>query len=472
MKIATWNVNGLRSIVDLQKTLLALDCDIICLQETKLSYDTLDSSLALIDGFDSYFAFCQVRRGYSGVATYCKSNFSPDLVFNNFHDLYQELQFAHPDRQYLGDFDDFDLLDNEGRVLASRHKLTNCSKAEFLFILNVYCPRVDPEQMDRQNYRLAFLKLLQHCTECLLNSGNYVLILGDMNLCHKRIDHCDPDQQFDTNEARIWLCEFLYDSNENSDGKMVDLYRLHYPDKVRMFTCWNTQKRARILNYGTRIDYILANVDLIDQCNCCEILSTIQGSDHCPVIAELSTKISAANVQLQLSSRKRFASAGTQLSLLTFLKTNNNNNNSTIAVEKNNDDTDDQLVLLNESVRKRKIRKCLTLKDLWSTKDNTQPTVSSVSSVTAEVNADGEVEDVVEVDAEEKLIRVENWKKLFGRTSQPRQAPLCKGHGERCVLRSVKKAGKNLNRKFYCCARPVGFKDDKQSRCDHFQWAD
>ncbi|KRX82321.1 DNA-(apurinic or apyrimidinic site) lyase 2 [Trichinella sp. T6] len=463
MKITTWNVNGLRSIVDIEKTLLSLGCDIICLQETKLSYDTLDSSLALIDGFDSYFAFCQTRRGYSGVATYCKSDFSPDLVFNNFHDLYRQFQFAHPNRQHLGIFDNFDTLDNEGRMLATRHKLTNCNKAEYLFILNIYCPRVDPEQMDRQNFRLAFLKLLQHCTECLLNSGNYVLILGDMNLCHKRIDHCDPDQEFDTDEARIWLCEFLYDTNKNADGKMVDLYRIHYPNKGRMFTCWNSQKRARILNFGTRIDYILANVDLIDRCSCCEILSSIQGSDHCPVMAELSTTISAANVQLPLSSRKRFSSAGTQLSLWKFFKTNN----STI---REPEETDDRLVLLK---KRRKISKCLTLKDFWSTKDNDQPTVSSgSSSVTVEereVDRDGLID---QLDEEEKLSRVENWKTLFGGMSKFRQAPLCKGHGERCVLRSVKKAGKNLNRKFYCCARPVGFKDDKQSNCDHFQWAD
>ena len=53
----------------------------------------------------------------------------------------------------------------------------------------------------------------------------------------------------------------------------------------------------------------------------------------------------------------------------------------------------------------------------------------------------------------------------------PPKPPLCKGHSEPCVLRTVKKAGPNQRRQFWVCARPGGSKDDPKARCDFFKWA-
>ncbi|XXG86153.1 hypothetical protein AAC387_Pa11g1101 [Persea americana] len=49
--------------------------------------------------------------------------------------------------------------------------------------------------------------------------------------------------------------------------------------------------------------------------------------------------------------------------------------------------------------------------------------------------------------------------------------PLCKGHGEACVARSVKKAGPNVGRGFYVCARAEGPASNPEANCGHFQWA-
>ena len=93
MRILTWNINGLRSIQDdFKERLDALDSEVICLQETKvtskfetskdylsfirkliISGDALEGQLALLSGWSSYFAFSRKRSGYSGVATYCRS---------------------------------------------------------------------------------------------------------------------------------------------------------------------------------------------------------------------------------------------------------------------------------------------------------------------------------------------------------------------------------------------------------------
>lgn len=59
------------------------------------------------------------------------------------------------------------------------------------------------------------------------------------------------------------------------------------------------------------------------------------------------------------------------------------------------------------------------------------------------------------------------WKSILKGPDPP---PLCEGHKEECVLRTVKKQGVNLGKQFYCCARPEGRPTDKEARCKTFLW--
>ena len=74
MKLYSWNVNGIRAaekkgFLDwLQKT----QPDIICVQETKAAVDQLSASILTDHGYHAYFHSAE-RRGYSGVATFCKT---------------------------------------------------------------------------------------------------------------------------------------------------------------------------------------------------------------------------------------------------------------------------------------------------------------------------------------------------------------------------------------------------------------
>ena len=62
-----------------------------------------------------------------------------------------------------------------------------------LVIVNVYCPRYDRENPDgRDIYKMKFNKLLELRATALINSGHYVIIVGDINISHKPIDHCEP----------------------------------------------------------------------------------------------------------------------------------------------------------------------------------------------------------------------------------------------------------------------------------------
>ena len=66
MKIATWNVNGIRARqAQLLDWLAAEKPDIVCLQEIKASLDQLTFELRDVDGYWSYW---HGEKGYSGVA--------------------------------------------------------------------------------------------------------------------------------------------------------------------------------------------------------------------------------------------------------------------------------------------------------------------------------------------------------------------------------------------------------------------
>lgn len=69
---------------------------------------------------------------------------------------------------------------------------------------------------------------------------------------------------------------------------------------------------------------------------------------------------------------------------------------------------------------------------------------------------------------DKKEVRSLFWKSLL---RGPLPTPLCGGHREPCVMRTVKKPGPNLGRHFYMCARPQGPPTDPSSRCNFFLWS-
>ena len=73
MRLFSWNVNGVRAIE--KKGFLnwvdSTSPDILCIQETKANFDQLPESLQNIHGYHGYW-HSGVRKGYSGVATFCK----------------------------------------------------------------------------------------------------------------------------------------------------------------------------------------------------------------------------------------------------------------------------------------------------------------------------------------------------------------------------------------------------------------
>ena len=473
MKIVTWNINGLRATIQNLKDLIKeTDADVLCLQETKITKDLLTSDVALIDGYNSYFSFSQKRAGYSGVAIFCKNSVTPIKVQAGLSDIYE--QDANTAIGCYGDLfsvftkERIKELDTEGRTLITQHELNNTrNKYNKLIIINVYCPRAHCDDDERNDFKIDFYKALEERAKALLKTGNHVVVVGDINTSHRLIDHCDPSDPilFFDNKSRAWLDTFLFNDAdygkvetleelEIDRGCFVDSFRYFYPNRRDTFTCWCTSSRARETNYGTRIDYIFTDALLAKQLKSCESLTDFQGSDHCPVEASLNVAVIPSKILPPLCSGFYPEFGGKQQTLSAFFSKRSEITN-----------------------RKRPFPSPVKTKNK---KKETKATQIKLTSLFTKINS--EIQETRAIVASKLPVPQKSklstetpsnkeacvfWKKLL---KGPEPMPLCSGHNEECVKRTVKKEGPNLGRHFYCCARPEGHKTNPEARCQFFKW--
>ncbi|XP_053429185.1 DNA-(apurinic or apyrimidinic site) endonuclease 2-like [Nycticebus coucang] len=513
LRVVSWNINGIRSPLQgevhresskcaakaIGRILDELNADIICLQETKVTRDVLTEPLAIVEGYNSYFSFSRNRSGYSGVATFCKDCATPVAAEEGLSGLFATQK---GDVGCYGNMDEFTQeelrdLDSEGRALLTQHKIhTGQGKERTLTLINVYCPRVDPGKPERLAFKMRFYRLLQIRAEALLAAGSHVIILGDLNTAHRPIDHWDAVnlESFEEDPGRKWMDGLLNNLDCQSGshlGPFIDSYRYFQPKQKRAFTCWSVVTGARHLNYGSRLDYVLGDRTLvIDTFQASFLLHEVMGSDHCPVGAVLNVSPVPAKQCPPLCTRFLPEFAGTQLKILRFL------------VPLEQDPVLEQSALqLSDQTR---VQKCQNKGYLRSTRSRPSQAGSSrgqknlksyfqpsscrpkasphlelpslplmgalITPKTLEEEATTKVAEEQAKTSEakdEKEVRTSFWKSVLG---GPMPTPLCGGHREPCVMRTVKKPGPNLGRCFYMCARPQGPPSDLSSRCNFFLW--
>lgn len=264
MKIYSWNVNGIRSVLrkdTLLPFLKAEDPDVLCLQETKAQ-----PGEAVIDapGYHLYWNSAD-KKGYSGTALLSKEK--PLSVRNGFS---EEIR-----ARYDMTSDEFGDPNTEGRVLT----------AEFdrLFVVTVYTPNAKDDlgrlALRHQQWDPAFL---DHCRE--LEKSKPVVFCGDLNVAHTELDLANPKpnrgKKGFTDEERAGFQSFL-------DAGFVDTLRL-FKQGNGHYTWWSNFGGARERNVGWRIDYFLVSGVLKDQVRDAAIHAQVMGSDHCPVSVTLS----------------------------------------------------------------------------------------------------------------------------------------------------------------------------------------
>lgn len=110
-----------------------------------------------------------------------------------------------------------------------------------------------------------------------------VIICGDLNVAANPIDLKNPKANQGsagyTQEEREKFRQLL-------DAGFVDTFRMLHPDEVK-YSWWSYMFKARERNAGWRIDYFLASEDAKDKIVEADILTDVQGSDHCPVLLRL-----------------------------------------------------------------------------------------------------------------------------------------------------------------------------------------
>jgi len=252
-KILSWNVNGIRAAhkKGLLKVIRELDADWVCLQETKAQIEQLPGDLRNIPGYHGHF-FSARRRGYSGVATFCRSR--PGSI-----------------REGMG-VENFDL---EGRVLT--HDFPEFS------LINCYVPNAQPE-LARIDYRQAFNDVLRDYARSLARNRT-VVICGDLNVAHRPIDLKNP--RANEKNPGYSIQERTKFEELLADG-FIDTFRHLYPDRVS-YTWWSYRFNARQKDIGWRIDYFLISRGGISRVKDVIHHQEIMGSDHCPLTLVLES---------------------------------------------------------------------------------------------------------------------------------------------------------------------------------------
>jgi exodeoxyribonuclease-3 len=250
-RIASWNVNGIRAAArkGLLDTMVKLDADVVCLQEVKALPEQLPGELLAPEGYHAYFAPAE-RKGYSGVATYCKER---------------------PVRHGTMEVERFDV---EGRLLVTEF--------DSLVVVNAYFPN-SQENGRRLPYKLDFGNTLRSALSEHARGGKPVVLSGDYNIAHTEIDLERPKENEQNPgylpEEREWMTKFL-------DDGWVDTFRM-FTTEPRHYTWWSYRAGARERNVGWRIDYHCVPESAAGRVTNSYIRPDIHGSDHCPVVIEI-----------------------------------------------------------------------------------------------------------------------------------------------------------------------------------------
>ena len=253
MKLISWNVNGLRAVINkgFVDFFNKIDADIFCIQETKMQEDQINDEIKnIFKGYNEYWNSAE-KKGYAGTAI-----FSKNKPINVTYGIGIEQH------------------DREGRVITLEF--------EKFYMVNCYTPN-SKRELERLDYRMVwedeFRKYLLK-----LNENKPVILCGDLNVAHEEIDLKNPKTNRKnagfTDEERNKMTELL-------NAGFTDTFRFLYPTKTDCYSWWSYMFKAREKNAGWRIDYFIVSKSIENKIKESYIFSEVLGSDHCPVGLEI-----------------------------------------------------------------------------------------------------------------------------------------------------------------------------------------
>lgn len=248
----TLNANGIRAAArkGFFEWLPTQDADVICIQETKAQEHQLTDDIFCPKGYHCYY-FDAEKKGYSGVALYCKQK--PDNVSTG-------LGWAP--------------ADSEGRYI----------QADFgdLSVASLYLPSGTSGD-ERQAFKYQFLEFYLPVLKEQLATNRQWVITGDWNIAHKNIDlkNWKPNQKHSgfLPEERAWL-DTLFD-----ELGYVDAFR-EINQEAEQYTWWSNRGQSWAKNVGWRIDYQVISPNLREKVKSVSIYKDQRFSDHAPLIID------------------------------------------------------------------------------------------------------------------------------------------------------------------------------------------
>ena len=246
MRIATWNVNGIRARAEQFVEWAADDApDIICLQELKAEPAQIPDSCRL----PGYEICWHGQKGYSGVSLHVREGLGGAAP-----------RFSNPG------------IDFETRVV----------QAEIgdLVVASIYLPNGGKDY----EAKIRFLEAMSGWVAGLHAEGRTLLLCGDMNVARTDMDVHPKERKANAigqrdDERALFesvIAEGLVDTGRHAD-----------PDNESLFTWWAPWRNLRQRNIGWRIDYILASRTLEDRIENCRVRPAVGTSDHAPVVLDL-----------------------------------------------------------------------------------------------------------------------------------------------------------------------------------------
>jgi exodeoxyribonuclease-3 len=256
VRIATWNVNGLRARQDfLLRWLAAREPDLVALQELKLPDEQFAHDVFAQAG---YQALVHGQKSWNGVAVLAKKPIAP-------------VQVGLPGQEEMGAR--WLVAEVEGFVFAS-----------------LYCPNGKHTGHDDFARKLAWYDALAEHLAAKHRADLPLVLGGDFNVCPAPIDSYDEaalaGQIFHTVEERARFRRLL-------DWGLRDLFREKNP-ALRAFSWWDYRDGAFHRGHGLRIDFLLGTAPVLARVREVSIdrewrkkQEGLTASDHAPVIAEI-----------------------------------------------------------------------------------------------------------------------------------------------------------------------------------------
>jgi exodeoxyribonuclease-3 len=243
MKVATWNVNGIRAREQEYLAWAGTERpDVVCLQELKAPRDKVPAALCALE---DYWCLWHGERAYSGVGLLLRKEAFPEAP-----------EYGHPP------------FDHETRIVTAR--------TGGLLLASVYVPNGGKDF----DAKLRFLEALAAFVDEVHAAGLALVLGGDINVARTPLDVHEKERREVIGQLPLEreLLEALLARGLVDVGRMLD------PDNAALFTWWAPWRNLRQRNIGWRIDYVLASRRVAATARASTVRREVGTSDHAPVV--------------------------------------------------------------------------------------------------------------------------------------------------------------------------------------------